>query len=326
MYKLIKALLFKLDPETAHHLALRLGKITNATGLISLIKKIYDVQENKVEVLGLNFKNPIGLAAGFDKDCEIYPLLEALGFSHIEVGTVTPKPQSGNPRPRIFRYAEEQALINRMGFPSKGLEHLKKQIESLGERSSVLGINIGKNKDTPIEKAKDDYIRCFQELEHLGDYFAVNVSSPNTPDLRKLQEKDLLQDLFLSLKSVSKLNKPILIKIAPDLSEGELDEIIEVALDCKCSGLILTNTTISRETLKTKTDEAGGLSGKPLKDLSLKVLQSVVQKTAGQIPLISVGGIFNREDLIERLNNGASLVQVYTGLIYEGPGIVKLLS
>jgi len=285
------------------------------------------------EVFGLKFKNPVGLAAGFDKDAKLINQLSFAGFGFIEVGTVTPEPQPGNPKPRLFRLPRDQGLINRMGFNNGGVEKMRKRLESRYS-SVIIGGNIGKNKVTPNEQAVDDYVKCFEALYFDVDYFTVNVSSPNTPNLRALQDKEPLKRILNRLVRLNRekpKQKPILLKIAPDLSNEQLDDIIEIVAETKIDGVIATNTTISRENLNTPDDEvekigAGGLSGKPVQSRSTEVIRYLSEKSQKAFPIIGVGGIHSAKDAIEKLDAGASLVQVYTGYIYEGPSLVKQIN
>jgi dihydroorotate dehydrogenase len=291
--------------------------------------------ENKVlerKVFGLKFKNPVGLAAGFDKDAKLIDEMSMLGFGFIEIGTLTPRPQEGNPLPRLFRLPKDKALINRMGFNNGGVDEA---IFRLKKRKStiIIGGNIGKNKVTPNENAVDDYLYCLESLHPYVDYFVVNVSSPNTPNLRDLQEKEPLKNLLTEVKKANdkkKKPKPILLKIAPDLTVGQLDDIIEIVLETKIDGVIATNTTIDRSDLKTSEEEvkaigAGGVSGRVLAQRSTEVIRYLASQSNHAFPIIGVGGIFNAKDAIEKLEAGASLVQVYSGMIYEGPGMVKAI-
>jgi len=331
-YKLfIKPILFLFAPEKAHHITTGLFnfliKITPIKTLFfnHLIVKNISLKQN---LFGLDFPNPIGLAAGFDKNAELYKSFQHLGFGFIEIGTVTPKGQAGNPKPRMFRLPADEGLINRMGFNNEGLEAA---IENLKTRPKglIIGGNIGKNKITPNEKAFEDYQICFEGLFPYVDYFVVNVSSPNTPNLRDLQEKEPLTNLLNGLQKLNNLKstpKPILLKIAPDLTNSQLDDIVEIAVNTKLSGLIATNTTIDRSALKSPlnlTKEAGGLSGKPAKQKSTEVIKYLRSNLPKEFPIIGVGGVFTTDDVIEKLEAGANLIQVYTGLIYEGPNMVK---
>ena len=304
---------------------------------VRLIFKSLFIDEHKTletEVFGLKFKNPVGLAAGFDKNAKYINELSFCGFGFIEIGTLTPKPQSGNPKKRLFRLKEDFGIINRMGFNNDGvnmaIEHLKK-----ARKNGVLvGGNIGKNKVTPNEEASNDYLECFETLFDYVDYFVVNVSSPNTPNLRALQEKEPLERLLKSLVSRNKTYatpKPILLKIAPDLSDHQLDDIISLFSSTQIDGLIATNTTISRDNLKTSSDEvkaigAGGLSGIPVQERSTEVIKYISEKSNGSIPIIGVGGIHSAEAAIEKLKAGASLIQMYTGFIYEGPAVIRKIN
>ena len=285
------------------------------------------------EVFGLKFKNPVGLAAGFDKDAKLVNQLAFAGFGFIEVGTVTPKPQPGNPKPRLFRLPLDFGLINRMGFNNGGVKKMRKRLESR-YASIIVGGNIGKNKATPNENAIEDYTECFEELYFDVDYFTVNVSSPNTPNLRELQDKEPLKRILNKLVELNQSKpkkKPILLKIAPDLTSQQLDDIVEIVLETGIDGVIATNTTISRSGLKTSEEEiekigAGGLSGIPVRSRSTEVIRYLSEKSNRAFPIIGVGGIHSAKDAIEKLNAGASLIQVYTGYIYEGPTLVKKIN
>lgn len=297
-----------------------------------MVKNAFELDDPRLEreVFGLKFKNPVGLAAGFDKDAKLIDEMAMLGFGFIEIGTLTPKPQEGNPQPRLFRLPQDEALINRMGFNNGGV---MEAVERLKSRKSqvIVGGNIGKNKVTPNENADDDYLICLEELHPYVDYFVVNVSSPNTPNLRDLQEKEPLKQLLTAVKAANDSKskpKPILLKIAPDLTDGQLDDIIEIVKETQIDGVIATNTTIDRSKLTTTASEveaigAGGVSGKVLKQRSTEVIRYLHQKSEAAFPIIGVGGIFSAEDAIEKLEAGASLVQVYSGMIYEGPGLIK---
>lgn len=284
------------------------------------------------EVFGVRFTNPIGIAAGFDKDARIIDPLSSLGFGFVEIGTVTPRPQAGNDRPRLFRLPQDGGLINRMGFNNSGVEQAVKQLKRR-KSSVVIGGNIGKNKDTPNDRAFEDYLQCFQSLYPWVDYFVVNVSSPNTPGLRDLQAKEPLMDLLQRLQDENAKTagpKPILLKIAPDLTDEQLDDIISIVHQTGISGVVATNTTVAREGLQTSESTlqklgSGGLSGRPLKNRSTNIIRYIHEKSSGSIPIIGVGGIFTFQDAWEKLQAGASLVQVYTGFIYEGPMMVKKL-
>jgi dihydroorotate dehydrogenase len=333
MYKLVKPIFFSMQPEQAHHTVTNgLRNFTKVWGAKSLLKSIYTVEDPRLEreVFGLKFKNPVGLAAGFDKNAEYIEDMANFGFGFIEIGTVTPKPQPGNDKPRMFRLVNDEALINRMGFNNQGADVAAGRLKHLKKRNGVIiGGNIGKNKVTPNEEAVNDYIYCFHALYEYVDYFVVNVSSPNTPGLRDLQEKGPLMHILNTLQGLNAqkpVAKPILLKIAPDLTDSQLDDIVEIVTETKIAGLIATNTTISREGLQSDPNlvkETGGVSGKPLTKRSTEVIKYIHTKSNGAFPIIGVGGIHSAEDAIEKLNAGASLVQVYTGFIYEGPALVS---
>ena len=328
MYKLLlKPFLFQLDPEKAHYFTASLFKLVLNIPVISSLVKLTYYYENKrlkKNLFGLDFKNPVGLAAGFDKDAKLYKDFEHLGFGFIEVGTVTPLAQAGNPKPRLFRLPEDKALINRMGFNNGGVEEMVQRLRSRNHKL-IIGGNIGKNKVTPNEQATEDYVKCFEALHDHVDYFTVNVSSPNTPNLRELQGKEPLTKLLSSLKKLNdekEVQRPILLKIAPDLNEAQLDDIVDILHDTKIDGLVATNTTIAREGLKSaKKGEMGGLSGLPAQTKSTEVIKYIRDKT--DLPIIGVGGIHSAQDAMDKLNAGADLVQIYTGLVYEGPTLVK---
>ena len=328
LYKLLKPILFSLEPETAHGLAL--GSLKLSRPFLPLLSPLLKIRDKRLErtVFGLKFPNPIGLAAGLDKRGELTDTWERVGFGFAELGTFTAKPQDGNDRPRVFRYPAQRALINRMGFPNPGAEAAAKELRALWERggwpSIPIGINIGKSKVTPLEGAVEDYLESLSYLKLCGDYFAINVSSPNTPGLRKLQESKPLKKLLNALvKAAGK--KPVLLKLAPDLTSQQLKQAVDTALSARCKGVIVTNTTLSREGLPKGNYPEGGLSGSPLRKKALDTLKAVSRITRGRVPLIAVGGIFTGEDVRERLEEGASLVQVYTGYIYEGPGLPSRL-
>lgn len=329
MYKtLIRPILFQFDPEKVHHFTFGMISFLNKIpGVSALIRSVYQVNNPKLEreVFGLKFNNPVGLAAGLDKDAKIYNELNNFGFGFIEIGTITPKQQDGNPKKRLFRLKEDKGIINRMGFNNSGVQVA---VERLKKNNGVLiGGNIGKNKVTPNDKAVEDYKICFNALYDYVNYFVVNVSSPNTPNLRELQDKEPLTELLSTLQTLNQQKsktKPILLKIAPDLTNEQLMDIIDIVQDTKIAGVIATNTTISREGLQsTNQKETGGLSGQPLKKRSTEVIRFLHEKSNGAFPIIGVGGIHTAEDALEKLNAGASLVQVYTGFIYEGPKLVK---
>ena len=331
MYKsIIRPLLFRMNPEAAHHFTFNALKVIfSIPGMQYIAKQIFALENKSLEkeIMGLKFPNPIGLAAGFDKDGKLFEELSVFGFGFIEVGTVTPKPQPGNEQPRMFRLPKDGGLINRMGFNNEGVQVLRKRLESRPS-NIIVGGNIGKNKATANEDALSDYEICFEELYPVVDYFVVNVSSPNTPGLRALQEREPLTKLLQRLSDLNqqKTPKPLLLKIAPDLTNEQLDEIVEIVKTVGLQGIIATNTTISRENLKTDesiTKEMGGLSGRPVTKRSTEVIR-YIRKIAGKdLVIIGVGGIFNADDAKEKLEAGADLLQVYTGFIYEGPGMVK---
>ncbi|MFT6815417.1 MAG: dihydroorotate dehydrogenase [Sphingobacteriales bacterium] len=337
MYKLlIKPLFFSFNPESAHKLAMNLLKFVCAIpGMSSILRSLFLIKDKRLErtVFGITFPNPVGLAAGFDKDATYYKQLSHLGFGFIEIGTVTPLAQPGNPQPRLFRLPKDNALINRMGFNNDGVVTANKLLKSRPKNLIICG-NIGKNKVTLNENANNDYLICFNELYDNVDYFVVNVSSPNTPGLRELQDKEpLLQllQLLVDERKTKKVSKPILLKIAPDLSDELLNDIIFVLTESKIDGVIATNTTISREGLKTSEKELetigkGGLSGLPVKDKSTKVIKTLRAKLPVKFPIIAVGGIHSAEDALEKLDAGADLIQLYTGFIYEGPGLIKKIN
>ena len=325
MYKsFIRPILFNFDPEEVHYFTFSVLKKFPFIAKFFLPKPIED-QRLEREVFGLKFKNPVGLAAGFDKDAKMFDELSSLGFGFIEIGTLTPKPQDGNPKKRLFRLKGDSAIINRMGFNNGGVDAA---VERLKKNKNVLiGGNIGKNKITPNEDAVNDYIICFEKLFDHVDYFVVNVSSPNTPNLRELQDKAPLTKLLGTLQELNatkKNPKPILLKIAPDLTDTQLLDIIEIVKETKIAGVIATNTTLSRENLTSENKkETGGLSGKPLTKRSTEVIRFLSEKSEKAFPIIGVGGIHTAEDALEKLEAGASLVQLYTGFIYEGPELIR---
>lgn len=328
MYQsLIRPLLFKLDPEKAHYLTFFFLKNFGWLSKTFLPKPIED-QRLEREVFGLKFKNPVGLAAGLDKNAVAFQEFADLGFGFVEIGTLTPKPQPGNDKKRLFRLIEDSAIINRMGFNNEGVDTA---VERLRKNKGVLiGGNIGKNKVTPNEDAVNDYKICFEKLFDYVDYFVVNVSSPNTPNLRELQDKEPLTRLLGELQKMNlekPKQKPILLKIAPDLTNDQLLDIIEIVKDTKIAGVIATNTTLSREGLKSENQkETGGLSGKPLTKRSTEVIRFLSEKSGKAFPIIGVGGIHTAEDALEKLEAGASLVQLYTGFIYEGPKLIRKIN
>ncbi|WP_420602437.1 quinone-dependent dihydroorotate dehydrogenase [Flagellimonas sp.] len=338
MYKfLIRPILFLFDAESVHYFSFGAIKTFSRLGLNRLFRSVFSVNDPKLEreVFGLKFKNPVGLAAGFDKDAKLYNELSDFGFGFIEIGTLTPKPQSGNPKKRLFRLREDEAIINRMGFNNKGVFEAVEQLKK--KHRVLIGGNIGKNKVTANKDAIKDYLICFEALFEHVDYFVVNVSSPNTPGLRELQDKEPLTDLLKKLKRQSRKlakkyeqkEKPILLKIAPDLSNDQLMDIISIIGDASIDGVIATNTTISRKGLKSHlimTEEKGGLSGKPLTNRSTEVIRFLAEKSNKAFPIIGVGGIHSPEDALEKLDAGADLIQLYTGFIYEGPALIKKIN
>lgn len=357
MYKFFRNILFLFPPEWVHYFSMNSLKLLCSIGFKKIISGIYKPKgNNRYSIFNIQFPNRIGLGAGFDKNAKWLRELEALGFGFVEIGTVTPLPQAGNDKPRLFRLPKDKALINRMGFNNDGVKVIAKRLKEWKEKFEVggsrlevggtstsniqhptsnliIGGNIGKNKSTPNEEAWKDYEICFKELHPYVDYFVVNVSSPNTPGLRELQEKESLKKILTNLLGINQQQgtsnqKPILLKIAPDLTQEQIDDVIDLALEIKLDGLVATNTTISRSGLTTHDSRltatgAGGLSGLPLKQRSTEIIKYIYQKTGGKIPVMASGGIFTGEDAKEKMNAGASLVQVWTGFIYEGPGIVK---
>jgi dihydroorotate dehydrogenase len=343
MYHLLRKLLFLFPPEQVHYLSMNaLTAVSKLPGVKNIFRSAvtHDRRLQK-ELFGLTFMNPVALAAGFDKNARYLDELAMMGFGAIEIGTVTPKPQEGNEKPRLFRIPEHRALINRMGFNNDGVMVIAKRLKlwmsahkSSGSKAAklIIGGNIGKNKITPNQDAWKDYEICFRELFDVVDYFVVNVSSPNTPGLRALQEKDYLMKILGHLQTINRQQsfpKPLLLKIAPDLTQEQIDDVIDLALEIELDGIVATNTTIARDGLtdlseeKIKSIGAGGLSGEPLRERATEIVSYINEKTKGRIPIIASGGIFSAEDAIEKLNAGAALVQVWTGFIYEGPAIVK---
>ena len=341
MYKILRTILFLFPPEWVHYFSMNFLRLLCSIDFIrKIISTVFSVGKNQgSEILNLQFKNPVGLGAGFDKNAKYLRELEALGFGFIEIGTVTPLPQAGNEKPRLFRLPKDKALINRMGFNNDGVKVIAERLQRWQSLNSqltthdsrlIVGGNIGKNKLTPNEDAWKDYEICFKDLHPYVDYFVVNVSSPNTPGLRELQEKESLRKILRHLQMINNgkaVAKPIFLKIAPDLSTEQLNDVIDLVVEIKLDGLVATNTTIDREglehDLKTGTKENGGLSGKPLQKRSTEIVKYIFEKTKGDIPIIASGGIFTGSDANEKFTAGASLVQVWTGFIYEGPAIVK---
>ena len=338
MYSLLRNILFWFDAERVHYFSMnRLTFLCQFPFIKYYLKKKFTptgINPSK-EVFGITFSNPVGLAAGFDKNAKYLNELEALGFGFVEIGTVTPLPQDGNAKPRLFRLPKDKALINRMGFNNEGAKAAAVRIRNYKLQTKnyrlIIGGNIGKNKITPNEEAWKDYEICFNDLHDVVDYFVVNVSSPNTPGLRDLQQKDSLKKILTNLQAINKsknIQKPLLLKISPDLNQNDFDDVIDLAMEIKLDGLVAANTTISRNNLITSENEiknigAGGLSGKPLKDEANRITNYIHQRTKGSIPIISSGGIFTANDAKEKFENGANLIQVWTGFIYEGPGIVR---
>ncbi|MGE5375143.1 MAG: dihydroorotate dehydrogenase (quinone) [Bacteroidota bacterium] len=356
MYQLLRPLLFRLAPETAHQFTLQAVRFAGKfPPSYHFLVQLYKAPDRPVQAFGLTFKNPVGLAAGYDKDGVAVRGLSALGFGHVEVGTVTPLPQPGNPRPRVYRLPEDEAVINRMGFPGYGSAYMARSLRGRQKRIGlfrsvlgtsprnqqpakpnrpnrvVLGINIGRNKSTPNEEAVLDYLSLLQIFAPLADYLAINISSPNTAGLRQLQGRQALEGLLTQLDIQRRMEEkqlekrvPLLVKLAPDLTEAELDDAVDVILSTHMDGVIATNTTLAREGLSSgHQGETGGLSGSPLRSRSEAVLSYLVKRINGRIPIVSVGGIMNPEDAKRRLDLGATLIQVYTGLVYQGPGLVK---
>lgn len=336
MYKsIIRPILFLISPENVHHLIVSIIKVSfKIPFLPQLITILYSVKNKRLEttVAGIKFPNPVGLAAGFDKNATFYNEFSAFGFGSIEVGTVTPKGQPGNPKPRSFRLKKDKALINRMGFNNNGLDAAVSQLDK--KHKLIIGGNIGKNTITDNNEAYNDYLACFSKLYAHVDYFVVNVSCPNISNLSKLQDQDMLEKILVELtkfRADQSNSKPIFLKISPDLNEKQVDETLEIVSKTNIDGLVVSNTTVSREGLVTDDSMVqeignGGLSGLPIRDRSTKMIKYIHDKTAGKLPIIGVGGIMSAQDAIDKLNAGASLVQVYTGFIYEGPGLVKKIN
>lgn len=337
MYKnILRPLLFLLQPETIHHLIVNFLRIGfKIPGVSYLVKKAFVINDDslKTSFLGMDFSNPVGFAAGFDKNAEVFNQFKNFGFSFIEIGTVTPKPQPGNPKPRSFRIPKDSGLINRMGFNNKGVDYAVNQLKNT-KHNVIIGGNIGKNTATQNENAINDYVICFEQLYNDVDYFVVNLSCPNIKDLRKLQDKDstiLILNKLIELRKTKSAYKPILLKISPDLTNNQLDDVIETFNITGIDGIVATNTTISRDGLKTEKQRIeeianGGLSGKPLRHRSTEIIKYLTDKSNGKIPIIGVGGIMSVDDALEKLEAGASLIQLYTGFIYEGPAFVKKIN
>lgn len=336
MFKIVRSLLFMLSAEKAHHVTLALLNVIARIPIVSNVFAAIYKQPNAqpVDFAGIKFPNKVGLAAGFDKNAKYLKVMKMLGFGHVEIGTVTPKPQAGNDKPRLFRLIQDEAIINRMGFNNDGVEAIRERLKNR-PKGLIVGGNIGKNKVTPNEEAVEDYKICFRELYSYVDYFTVNVSSPNTPGLRELQDKGPLTEILNALLRIRSefiaegMNKlPVFLKIAPDLTDAQLDDIVDLTITTGIDGLVATNTTISREGLKTPKNlvdsiGAGGLSGKPVKHKADEVLAYLNKKFEGKVPLIGVGGIHSASDALDKINRGAGLVQLYTGFIYEGPSLIS---
>ncbi len=322
--KVVKPLLFRWDPETVHHLTMALLQNPILASLATFGCPLQNPSLRRT-VFGIDFPNPVGLAAGFDKNALLLPVWEKFGFGHAEIGTVTLHGQEGNPKPRIFRIPEAQAIINRMGFPNEGADRIAQRLEDYKNKGNwpkiPVGINIGKSKVTPLEEAPSDYLGSFQRLERYANYVAINVSSPNTPGLRSLQTKESLSRILEPIQKANSRSLPILVKIAPDLSAEEIEVVLETMEQFHCAGIIATNTTLDKSSVTLK--EEGGLSGAPVREKSTAIIRSIAQKTEGRFPIIGVGGIQFPEEAQEKLAAGASLVQLYTGFIYQGPHSVK---
>ncbi len=331
MYSFIRPILYRIDPEKAHALSLNFFRLFGIMPFGNVLLRGVSSPQQTVEAFGLTFRNPIGLAAGYDKDGLAWRGLKRLGFGHIEIGTVTPLPQPGNSKPRLFRLLEERALINRLGFPSRGAAFVARQLAVPRPPGLIVGVNLGKNQGTPLEKAISDYLVLLGQFAPLADYLAINVSSPNTVGLRRLQAKQALQDLLTSLAEERQVMSerigrrvPMLVKLAPDLSDAELVDALGVILDTNMDGVIATNTTIHRQGVRSSLrSESGGLSGEPLKERSTEMVRKIWRLTGGKLAVVGVGGVMNVEDVKEKLDAGAVLVQIYTGLVYQGPGLVK---
>lgn len=332
MYRIFRPLLFRMEPEQAHSLTLSLVRLAGVLPPArAFLRLCLAAPQNPLQAFGLSFSNQVGLAAGYDKDGLGWRGLACLGFGHLEIGTVTPQPQPGNPRPRVFRLPQENALINRMGFPGRGGDFVAARLQGKRPPGLVLGVNLGKNKDTPLEKAAQDYLALVEKFAPLADYLAINVSSPNTTGLRRLQARQALDDLLAQLHQMRRAQEaglkkrlPLLVKLAPDLTDQELDDALEVIQGNQMDGVIATNTTLSQDNLHSPlAGESGGLSGAPLRERSTHVVCQIYQRSGGKLPVIGVGGVMSPEDARAKLDAGAVLVQVYTGLVYAGPGFVR---
>lgn len=329
LYKsLIRPILFKLDPEHAHQLAMRFASIAKAQPIATILDKIHHLEDVRLsqERFGLTFKNPIGLSAGADKNCQACELFSSFGFGFLESVSFTYLPQEGNPRPRIFRIPESEALINRLGFPSLGAEALAPRIQNakkyLESKKVVFGVNFAKSKSVPIEEAVEDYLRSFKLMRSLADYIVLNVSSPNTPGLRELQKRNHLEEIISALQDENITKIPLLVKIAPDLDLSQIDEVIQTCLDHNIQGIVATNSTITRDGITSHQNEAGGLSGRPLFLKSLKIVEHIRRQVSDKLCIIGVGGIFSAQDAISMFQAGASLIEIYTALVYEGPNLI----
>ncbi|MCF6185818.1 MAG: quinone-dependent dihydroorotate dehydrogenase [Bacteroidales bacterium] len=337
MYKyFIRPILFLFQPETVHHFSINFLKALNNIPFTKALLRVFFMPKNQVlkkNIFGLEFKNPVGLAAGFDKNAEVFDALETFGFAFAEIGTVTPLGQAGNPKPRLFRIKKDKAIINRMGFNNKGL---KNAVKNLKKRKSkiIIGGNIGKNTATPNDKANEDYFKCFNELFPYVDYFTVNVSCPNIRDLHELQDKEALFELLSGIQKINKEKpdpKPVLLKISPDLNFSQIDDTLEIVKRTKLDGIVAVNTTSQRYNLTVSPEKIqkignGGLSGKPLKNRSTELIKYIAEKTKSKLPIIASGGIITPEDALEKINAGADLIQTFTGFIYEGPSLVKKIN
>lgn len=332
MYQIVRPLLFRLKPEQAHVLTLRLLQLVSALpGLGALVHKFFNPAPHPIEAFGLSFVNPLGLAAGYDKDGLGWRGLACLGFGHVEVGTVTLHPQPGNPVPRLFRLPVDKALINRMGFPGRGAQYVARQLQAPRPFGLKIGVNLGKNKDTPLENAALDYLALLKIFAPLADYLAINVSSPNTVGLRRLQARDALEELLRVLEQERRTYEleygrrvPLLVKLSPDLNDDELQDALQAIQLTNMDGVIATNTTLDRPGVQSPlVGEPGGLSGAPLAQRSTALVRRIGELTQGKLPIVGVGGVMTPEDALEKLEAGASLVQLYTGLVYSGPGLVK---
>jgi dihydroorotate dehydrogenase len=324
MFARLRPLLFRADPERAHATTLRLLQLVAAlTPLAAITRRFYAIPSNDpIELFGIRFPNRLGLAAGYDKDGLAWRGLACLGFGHVEIGTVTPRPQTGNPKPRLFRLVEDDALINRMGFPGRGAEFVARRLQGSRPKNLVIGVNLGVNKDSPIEHAAEDYQALVKRFNPLADYLVINVSSPNTPGLRTLQGAKALDDLLKQIVPLKQ--KPLLVKLAPDLNEQQLGDALKTITDHAVDGIIATNTTLGRPALRSQyVAEAGGLSGAPLTALSRKTIGQIYTQTLGKLPIIAAGGIMSRQDAEAAINAGASLVQIFTGLVFRGPGLIR---